>query len=80
MVVGIDENNDHGELAAGLDQVGGFHAVAAEESGDGVNGGGGVDIFLAQVVENLQMKRAVAPLATTTVSKGRVAPPSNSTR
>ena len=62
VVVGIDENNDHGELAAGLDQVGGFHAVAAEESGDGVNGGGGVDIFLAQVVENLQMKRAVAPL------------------
>src|SRR5271157_5142598 len=62
MLVGIDEDDDHGQLAAGLDQVRGFHTMPSQKSRDGMDSGGGVHIFLAKIVENLQMQWPVAPL------------------
>src|ERR1700691_5603422 len=62
MLIGIDENDDHGQLASCFDQMRSLHAVTAQKSGYSVKGSGGINVFLAQVVENLEMQRPVMPL------------------
>src|SRR5229473_3705591 len=60
--VGIHEGDDDRKFAAGLDHVRGFHAMPPQKSSHGMKSGRGIDIFLAQVVENLHVQRPVAPL------------------
>src|SRR5260370_36389270 len=60
--VGIHEGDDDRKVAAGLDHVRGFHAMPPQKSSHGMNSGRGIDIFLAQVVENLHVQSPVAPL------------------
>src|SRR5208337_3502386 len=62
MLVRVHENYDHRQLTASLNQMGGFHTVPSQEPCHGVDRGCGVDIFFAQVLENLQMQGVMMPL------------------
>ncbi len=62
VLVGIHKNDDYRELAAGIDQVAGFDALAAEESADGMEGAGGEDVLVVQVIQNGHVQRLPVPL------------------
>src|SRR5438477_12187181 len=55
VLVSIHKGDDDRQLASGFDHVRGLHAMASEKSGNRMHRGCGVDIFLAQEIENLHM-------------------------
>src|SRR5438552_18353726 len=60
--IGIDKNDDHGELAASVDEVAGLDSLTSEKSCNSVEGDRSINIFLTQVIENFNMERPMMPL------------------
>jgi hypothetical protein len=57
----IDEGENHRQLAAGLDKMGRAYFAPALEAGDGVKDHCPGDVLLTQILQHLQMQRAVMP-------------------
>ena len=53
MLIGIDEDDDHGQLAAGFNHVSGLHAVSSQESGNSMKRRARINVFFPQIVQNL---------------------------
>src|SRR6266566_6382895 len=62
VLIGIYEDDDDWQLASGIDQVASFDALPSQESPDGVQGAGGKNIFLMQIVQNGKVQRLAMPL------------------
>jgi len=62
VLIGIYEDDDDWQLASGIDQVASFDALPSQESPDGVQGAGGKNIFLMQIVQTAKVHRLAMPL------------------
>src|SRR5437667_12122287 len=60
--IGIDKNDDHGEIAASVDEVAGLDTLTSEKSCNSAEGDRSINIFLTQVIENFNMERPKMPL------------------
>jgi hypothetical protein len=61
VLIGINESDDHREIAASFNEVGCMYFISAKESGYGMKNHRSSDILFTQILENFQVQGAMVP-------------------